>query len=295
MDGLDKLANTSQHAAYKHQIAAQDTETEYKAVISVLEQRVKEYERTTGMIYDAHRKALEDRSKFEAEKLKVEADLRGAADSTQRDIDKAQKRIAELEAAVVRLTAGPDGSEEMTPLAKSQKLLKEAQNRVQMLEKRLENAHKDGEYVRNLYQDASTSASAFRAENNELKGQNDDLQKQTSDTLERIHQVQAENQSRLYLRQIRELRTLVKEREIELDRTRDELRQLKNGRRETRQASVPRSPRMGMMSPRPGRAYGGSASRGTSPAAATSVDVPAGMQFMSAQQPGNGRWNHLRD
>ncbi|POR39584.1 Uncharacterized protein TPAR_00222, partial [Tolypocladium paradoxum] len=282
-------------AEYRRQIAAKDTEAENKAVIYGLQQRVREYERTTRRLYDSHRKALEDRSKFETEKLKAEADLRGAADSTQRDSDKAQKLIAVLEAAIARLTAGPDGSEENTPLAKSEKLLKEAQDRVQMLEKRLENAHKDGEYVRNLYQEASTSASAFRAENNELREQNDDLQKKTSDTLERIHRIQAESEARQYLRQIRELKTQVKEREIELDRTRDELRQLKNGRRETRQASVPRSPRMGMMSPRPGRAYGGSASRGTSPAPATGLDVPPGMQFMSAQQPGNGRWNHLRD
>ncbi|KND93749.1 hypothetical protein TOPH_01666 [Tolypocladium ophioglossoides CBS 100239] len=288
-------ALAEKHAEYKHQIAAKGIEAEYKAVISGLEQRVKEYERTTGKIYDSHRKALEDRSKFEVEKLKAEADLRGVADSTQRDNDKAQKRLAELEAAVARLTAGPDGSEETTPLAKSEKLLKEAQDKAQMLEKRLENAHKDGEYVRNLYQEASTSASAFRAENNELKEQNDDLQKKTSDSLARVHRIQAESETRQYLRQIRELKAQVREREIELDRARDELRQLKSGRRETRQASVPRSPRMGMMSPRPGRVYGGSASRGTSPAPATGLDVPAGMQFMSTQQPGNGRWNHLRD
>ncbi|PNY26077.1 Uncharacterized protein TCAP_03986 [Tolypocladium capitatum] len=286
-------ALAEKHAEYKRQIADNDIGAEYEAVISGLENRLKEYERTSSKMYASLRKSLEDRSKFEAEKLKAEADRRAAANLALRDNDKAQKRIAELESAVARLTASPDGSEEKTPLAKSEKLLKEAQDKVQMLEKRLENAHKDGEYVRNLYQEASTSASAFRAENNELKEQNDDFQKKTPDSLASVHRIQAESETHQYLRQIQELKAQVREREMELDRARDELRQLKNGRRETRQVSVPRSPRMGMMSPRPGRAYGGSASRGTSPAAA--ADAAAGMQFMSAQQPGNGRWNHLRD
>jgi hypothetical protein len=132
-----------------------------------------------------------------------------------------------------------------------------------------------------------------------LKGQNEHLQKTSSENFVRIHQIQADASTKQHLAQIAELKALLREREMELDKTRDELRVFKNGRRETRQVSVPRSPRMGMMSPRTGRGYGGSTSRGTSPAPGSGTDgasttpVP-GMQYLT-QQTGNGRWNHLRE
>ncbi|KAF4512897.1 hypothetical protein G6O67_000227 [Ophiocordyceps sinensis] len=274
-------------AGREHLIAAKDTEAEYRAVISGLEKRVKEYERAIDDIYKSHREALEDRSSFEAEKLKSDAALRAAAESAQRESDKSKKRIVELEAAVARLTAGPNGQEQ-SPLAKTSTLLKETQERVEMLEKRLANAHKDGEYVRNLYQEASSSAGAAQAENTELKKQNEHSRKETSEGLVKIHRIQMENTTRELLREIRELKTQTKERESELDRAREDLRQLRSGRRETRQVSVPRSPRTSMMSPRPGRAYGGSASRGTSPAPASGSDG-------AYLPPGSGRWAHLRD
>ncbi|PHH89785.1 hypothetical protein CDD83_5274 [Cordyceps sp. RAO-2017] len=284
-------------AEQEREIAAKDN-SPYVATISGLEKRVKEYERTLDKIYQSHRKALEDRTLFESQKQASDAALSAATESAKRDNEKAQRRIAELEAAVARLTANPDGSEDETPLAKTDRLLKEAQERTQILEKRLENAHNDGEYVRNLYQDATSSASALRAEVTELKEQNEELRKKTSDGPAKVQKIQAENSAREFVRSIRGLKAQVKERELELDRVREELRQLRNGRRETRQVSVPRSPRMGMMSPRTGRGFGSSASRGTSPAPAPSSDgaaPPPGMPFMSGQQPGNGRWNHLRD
>ncbi|KJZ74175.1 hypothetical protein HIM_06406 [Hirsutella minnesotensis 3608] len=280
-------ALAEKNAEYERRISARDLELDYKAVITGLEQRIKEYERTTNQVYGSHRKALEDRSKLAAENKKLEAMLQTAKESASKDSAKAEKRISELEAVVTRLTADPEGIDSETPLAKTNKVLMESQERVQMLEKRLENAHKDGEYVRNLYQEASSSAGATQTENEELKKQVADLQ-QKSDGRVRIHEIQAESSARDSTRHIRELKALVKERELELDRVREDLRQLRNGRRETRQVSVPRSPRTGMMSPRHGRAYGSSASRGTSPAPAPGSDG-------ATLPPGNGRWAHLRD
>lgn len=238
-------------------------------------------------MYKSHRQALEDRSRFEAEKRKAEAVREAAAESAQKECDKAQERIVKLEAEVARLTTGPDGQGE-SPLAQTNKLLRETQEKVQMLEKRLDNAHKDGEYVRTLYQEASSSAGVAQAESAQIKEQNEKLRKESAEGLVEVHRIQADKSSRELLRQICELKTQNKERELELDRVREDLRQLRNGRRETRQVSVPRSPRTGMMSPRPGRAYGGPASRGTSPAPATGADG-------AALPSGNGRWAHLRD
>lgn len=292
-----------QNAELKRQVEAADKDEQYKSLISGLEARIKEYERTNAKIYSSQRGALEDRIRFQRETKKAESNLQQAVESTQRDAEKAQKKINDLEATVTRLTANPDAPEDESPLAKTQKLLQESQEKIQMLEKRLENAHKDADYARSLYQDATTTSSALRGENSDLKEQVTDFQKKTADTLGRVQQIQADNTTKQYLGQMRDLKTQLREREIELDCAKDELRQLKNGRRETRQVSVPRSPRMGMMSPRAGRAtYGsaaGSTSRGTSPAPTSAADgvassVLAGMQFM-AQPPGNGRWNHLRD
>lgn len=281
---------------------AADRETQYKSVISTLETRVKEYERSSAKMYSSQRSALEDRSKFEQQARKAEAALQKATEVAQRDAEKAQKRITDLEATVARLTAGSGGADDDTPLAKTQQLLQTAQGNIQTLEKRLENARKDAEYTMSLYQDGTTTSSALRGENADLREQVADLQKKTEETMGKIHAIQADKTTKQYVGQIRNLKTQLRERDIQLDLMKEEIRQLKNGRRDTRQVSVPRSPRLGMMSPRTGRATygsGSSASRGTSPAPASAAEGAAsslltGMQFMT-QPPGNGRWNHLRE
>lgn len=285
-------ANLTKFSEYERRLEAADCEAEYQAVISGLEKRIKEYERTTHKVYESQRAALQDRSRFETEKRKTEAAMQSAASQSEKEAEKAKQRILQLEATVARLTEDPDASDPQdTPLAKSEKLLQEAQARVTVLEKRLENAHKDADYIRSLYQDAASTASGLKSENNQLRSQNEDLGKKASENSVRIHEIQERNTVKIYDKQVTELKVQIRERELELDRAHEELRQLKNGRRETRQSSVPRSPRMGMMSPRTiARAYGGPASRGASPAPGASVE---GMQFYG-QQPGNGRWDHLR-
>ncbi|TFB02025.1 hypothetical protein CCMA1212_005862 [Trichoderma ghanense] len=278
-------------ADYEHRLEASNRDAEYKAVIISLEKRVKEYEKSTHRIYETERVALQDRSRFESEKRKIEAALQSAADQAEREAEKARKKIMELEATVARLTQDPNASDPQdTPLARSEKLLQEAQAKIAMLEKRLDNAHREADYIRSTYQDAASRASELQSENNQLRRQNEELSEKAAENSVRIHEIQERNTAHIYLQQIAELRAQIQSRDIELERARDELRQLKNGRRETRQSSVPRSPRMGMMSPRTiARGYGGPSSRGASPAAGSSGE----MQFYG-QQPGNGRWDHLR-
>lgn len=254
---------------------------------------MKEYERTNDRIYKAHRSAIEDRTKFETQARNVERLLEAAQKSAQEEREKSRDKIAVLEGTIARAAAGPSSQDQ--PATDAQ--LKDAQLKILALEKRLENAQRDADYARTMYQDASSAASSVGAENRELKERAKDLQQTASDNLVKIHQIQADSNTKEYLRRIHELKLQVRDREVELDRARDELRQLKNGR-QTRQVSVPRSPRMGMMSPR--RGIGGSASRGTSPAPAIGIEAAAaaaatGMQFMAPQQPGNGRWQHLRE
>ncbi|KAG6009967.1 hypothetical protein E4U21_000738 [Claviceps maximensis] len=307
-------ALAEQVSELRRQVDVADKDAQYKSLISGLETRIKEFERTSANMYSSQRDALEDRTKFERQAQKAEAALQSVTETAQKDAEKAQRKIVNLQESVARLTAGRDGSEE-TLLAQTQKLLEEAREKTQMLEKRLENAHKDADYARSLYQDATAAASVLRGENVNLREQVTDLGRKTEDTLGKVHAIQADTAVKHYLLQIRNLKTQLRERDIELDCTKDELRLLKNGRRETRQVSVPRSPRMGLMSPRTGRAAhgsstgnsgGASASRAGSPAtstpAGTDSSVPlsgvlAGVQFMTqTQTPGNGRWrDHLRE
>lgn len=285
---------------YQRQAAENDLNTEHKAIINGLEKRLKEFERTTNKVSGSHRKALQERSSFEKAKLKADEAMRAAAEAAQKESEKHQKRIAELEARVARLTSAPEaaGAEE-GPLAKTERLYEESEKKVKLLEKRLENAQKEADYIRNLYQDVNSTAGGLGAEIKGLREQNEDLQKKASENMVRIQQIQADNANKELLRTLSDLKIQLREREIEVTHLREEL-SLRNGRPATRQASVPRSPRMGsMMSPRAGRGFGGSASRGTSPAAVAGYDgngsgaIP-GVQFMG-QQPGNGRWGHLRD
>ncbi|KAG5963441.1 hypothetical protein E4U58_003554 [Claviceps cyperi] len=274
-------ALAEQASELRRQVDTADTNTLYKNLISVLDTRIKEYERTSAKIYSSHRAALEDRATFERQAQKAEVALQTAKEATQKHTEKSQKKIADLEATITRLTVGSDTSKE-TPLSLTQKLLREAQEKAQILEKRLEIAHKDADYARSLYQDATATGGALRGENASLKEQVTNLARKTEDTLGKVHAIQADTTIKHYLVQISDLKSQLRERDLELEHTKDELRLLKRARRETRQLSVPPSPHLGMMSPRTGRvSYGGagegaSASRGGSPA--------------------NGRRkNHLRD
>ncbi|KAG6034507.1 hypothetical protein E4U40_003792 [Claviceps sp. LM458 group G5] len=274
-------ALAEQVSELRRQVDTADTNTPYKNLISALDARIKEYERTSAKIYSSHRAALEDRATFERQAQKAEAALQTTKDATQKLTEKSQKKIADLEATVTRLTAGPDASKE-TPLSKTQKLLQEAQEKAQTLEKRLEIALKDADYARSLYQDVTATSGALRGENASLKEQVTDLARKTEDTLGKVHAIQADTAIKHHLVQISDLKSQLRERDLELEHTKDELRLLKRARRETRQVSVPRSPRLGMMSPRTGRVSHGGAGEGASASRGGS--------------PANARWkNHLRD
>ncbi|OAA54198.1 hypothetical protein ISF_08425 [Cordyceps fumosorosea ARSEF 2679] len=273
----------------ERQVSASDMTAQYRGIIENQEARIKDYERTEAKTYRAYRAALEERTAFEREKKKADTALQSAQEAAQKESTKLQAKIGELEATVSRLTTSSDG-EEASPLATSERLLKEAQEHIKKLEKRLKNATQDGEYAKNAYQEASNSATTLQVENRELKEQNEKLRRLGSDVVTRVHEIHSESMAKTYLKQIGEMKVQMREREMELDRVREELRQART-RRETRQASVPRSPRMGLMSPRTGRPYTNPASRGTSPTATTEGAMigalPAGN--------GNGRWNHLRE
>lgn len=266
-------------------------------MIELQAKQLQSYKRSMNKIYASHRSAIEDRNLFEKKLKAAEQKLRDAEAKAEQAIDKntekLQLRVAALEADNARLLGKDQEGDEETPLAINEKHLKEAREKVTVLEKRLAYAQKEGEYIREQYQLAQTAA----GETGQLRGQLEKAEEEAAQNKVRIHEINVANNTRGYLSQISQLETQLRERTVDLDRTREELRASKNGRRETRQSSVPRSPRMGMLSPRaPARSYPSSTSRGGSPVP-VGMDVGniaggtllPGMQLLP-QTPVNGRW-----
>ncbi|KAF4120506.1 Conserved hypothetical, protein [Geosmithia morbida] len=298
---LETLA--AQMAEAQRAAEANDLEKEYKSTIDRLDRQVKEFESSMEQVYENYRNAIQDRTAFEQQAAQAKAALQTKTDEAAKAADKWSGKIADLEAKVARLTG--EGA-----VASTEKLLQETQAKSEVLERRLETSHKNEEYARQLYQDATQATSAMRSERDDLRDQNAELARRASDNLRSVHEIQRSNVARDLTGQIAELNTRLTERESELDRVREELRVLRASRRETRQVSVPRSPHMSGMSPRAPAvqhrsALGGvgssSASRGASPTPGPPPLLPADVTSSTAPttqltspQGGVGRWGHLR-
>ena len=277
------IAKTEKISQKDERIASLDTEPQRNAVIDSLTAQVSEYERTSAKTYKSLRSALEDRAKFEAESRKAEAALKKTQESFAKEREQLSQKIKVLEADLTRVTENNDAELQ----------LKEAKGTIQGLEKRLQNAQSDCDYVRDQYQNATTAAGAASKEASMFKEQIDKFKKASEVDIVRIHQIYDDSAKRAFVEQIKDLQILLRERDVEIDRLREERQNIiRNGRRDTRGASVPRSPHMGVISPRPPR-FGGNSSRGTSPAGAT-MDGITPMPPLFTQQGGNGRLSHLR-
>ncbi|OHF02865.1 hypothetical protein CORC01_01966 [Colletotrichum orchidophilum] len=268
-----------------------------KQIIS-LSKRVKSHDETTNIIQEAHMAALRERAKFEAERDEAQRKEAQAWEKSRQWQDKAQALEEELKVKSATLDKALVNAGTVATETFEQKTteLEKALAKVAELEKKLES--RDGElgYARDAYQTANHSNSELSRENRELKEQVAAIQESVPGNLAQVLNVNANagEQVKEMQRQIAETKAITKDREKELARVEKELRALKNGRRETRQQSVPRSPRLSVMSPRTGRAAGGSASRGASPTQHESAGgTPAGLQFFNT--PANNRWPHLRD
>ncbi|RWA14024.1 hypothetical protein EKO27_g1075 [Xylaria grammica] len=215
-----------------------------------------------------------------------------------------EKKLAEANDALLH-SSNPD----LAKMAEMEKNLNTANAQVEDLKKRVIVMQSDTDYRQNLYNQASQRATELSSENRGYEKKIQELQRKADDNVVEVNKVQSRNEVRILSQQIKEQKNLVREREAELNRVKEELKSLKSGRRETRQSSVPRSPRLtslGVMSPRNGTrgpsAMGGpSSSRGASPQPPVAVfDGPVGSgngvqnAAMFGQGPTN-RFAHLRD
>ncbi|KAK0372843.1 hypothetical protein CLIM01_09801 [Colletotrichum limetticola] len=300
---LDTL--TDKVSELEHQLEEKNSmESNLRKQVINLSKRVKSYDETTNSIQAAHMASLRERARFEAERDEAKRKEEQALEKSREWQEKAQAfeeklkaKSATLEEALVNA-----GSVATETFKEKTAELEKALAKVAELEKKLESRDGELSYARDAYQTANHSNSELSRENRELKEQVAAMQSSVPGNLAQVLNVTANagQQVKEMQRQIAETKAITKDREKELARVEKELRALKNGRRETRQQSVPRSPRLSVMSPRTGRAAGGggnggSASRGTSPTPHESGGgTPvAGLQFFN--NSANNRWPHLRD
>ncbi|SPQ21657.1 93e8bd63-570d-4511-9513-c12c9d3b2f2f [Thermothielavioides terrestris] len=307
----DKIAELEARLATQNNI-----ESKLREHMISLESQLRSYERTVQSIQPKYMDALRDRGTFEKE-CKVAVDEANAAkkrleaQKTEVETLKERNKLLESKLAEANATLANSTIPEIAKLAQAEKERDEAVAAAEKLEKKVRSLQNEVEYTRKAYQDASNAHSELNQENQELKSMVANLERRASENLLKIHEIHARNQTAEISRQVDELQATLENRERELERAKEELKVLKNGRRETRQVSVPRSPRPGVMSPRPGRGISGSGSRGTSPSPLMSSDGPGGigtggggggggsgpvpgMTFFPTAGNG-GRWGYLRD
>ncbi len=259
-----------------------EIEERLREVIKRNESQIKSYQKTIKTLQPKWMHAVSERGIYELE-------TKATAQRATKLEEELAKSRAETRALSEKLAA-------QTPAD-----LEEAQVKRDSLEKKLKNTNNDLEYLRSRYQAASSSAAELAAENSDLKTQIKHLEHKSSDATIRLHEINNKNMVEDQQRRIDDMQAIISQREQQLDRAEKELRALKNGRRETRSSSVPRSPRLNVMSPRTRGGGGGNTSRGTSPAPFDGSSTPSsavgpvpGMTFY--QPPGSHpRFSHLRE
>ncbi|KAI1639656.1 hypothetical protein F4809DRAFT_100479 [Biscogniauxia mediterranea] len=271
--------------------------------------------------------ALKDRGVFDNDCRKAQEEARNLAKSlecSQAANEALKQKNAELEKKLSEATEAllNSSNPDLVKLANQEKELEKAKARAQQLEKQVAIVQNDMEFTKNQYQTASQRAMELSAENRGLEQQISVLRQRADANIVEVNKIQARREVKELARMLQEQRTVVRERDAELNHVREELRIIRSGRRETRQSSVPRSPRLSalsVMSPRNGgvripSAMGGGSSRGGSPAPPagaydtgggpggfTGGGVGAGgnmaqnMPLFTQPAGNNHRYAHLRD
>lgn len=252
------------------------TEIELRQSNQRLQARCTDYESSIEKIVPKYQEALNERGQAAheiQESMARETSMRQKLDARTSELAKVreEKALVDTELAAARIALSSSFIPEVAELQKLKDELRAANLDLEKSQKKIASAQNDMEYMRNNYQKASSAAAEMRNELDELKAQNVVLARKASDSAVEIHRIQHSMDIKEYLQLISALETEKAEVERELEKKSEELRTLLNGRRPTRGTSVPRSPRMGTMSPgqssRPmARVFGGVGSRGNSPA-----------------------------
>ncbi|OWP01502.1 hypothetical protein B2J93_6383 [Marssonina coronariae] len=250
---------------------------ETRKINTNLEARCKDYEKSFASIQTKYQEAINDRGSFEHEyslamAREIQAKKRG--DNRDAEILKLREKntTLEKELTAARTALANSTIPEAAELAQMYEELEQARHGNKSLQKRISTLSNDLDYIRDSYQTASEQAIKAQMENSRLASENAFFCEKDKTDKVRIHEIQSSHEN-AELRQVnRQLKARAEDLQRASDRMSEELKVLTNGRRATRGASVPRSPRLGpgsQMSPGSRQSmarvlqYGGS--RGNSP------------------------------
>ena len=300
-------SNILQVRQYELELKSKDaTEFELRQHNCSLLSRNEDLEKSISMIQPKYQEALNDRGEFEHSNKEItdrENRLRKNYESRDTELSKVcvDKAALEAELSAARELLATSSVPEIADFEKLRADIQIQRAENERLQKRISSMQNEVEYMRSQYQGASNSAADLANELTDLKAENAILTRKASDNARQIHEIQASSEIAQHLERITELEDQLAERDREVEKKNEELKSLLNGRRATRGTSVPRSPRMGTMSPNVSsrRVLNASVgSRGNSPAPGDGLPQRGtfGEALFGEKLGGSGRWgNHLRE
>ncbi|PNS16536.1 HDA1 complex subunit 3 [Sphaceloma murrayae] len=134
---------------------------------------------------------------------------------------------------------------EIAEVEKLKSRVEELEREKGKMEARIENARKDAEYVRGLYQEASGKAAALAEEKSDLESSVEDLERRAGSAAAAARAASKDKAGQILRAEVKRLKLELGDREKVLNRKDEEIARLKEkerGRMGTRGGSVPRSP-----------------------------------------------------
>ncbi|CAN8095819.1 unnamed protein product [Discula destructiva] len=223
-----------------------------KTALDEKSKEVDDYAKTVRHFHPKYREATTDRAAFQAERdraIKQLADCEHKLERTEAKLEKERLEKQQLEKLHERVQSD---DQDVAQGAKIEIAELNFKSERESAARSLKSANAQIDYVQNGWRDASSKMGALRQENAALQVRIRDLETRANDNIVEIHRLNNEgmrDQLRTMYEQERSLRL---DREKELERKNEELRNFKTrfGGRETRGSSVPRSPRIRQMSSR---------------------------------------------
>lgn len=254
-------------------LAKKATEDTLRDINTDLESRFKDLEISMADIQPKYQEALNERGEFEHENnlaMARELRMKKERDSKDAEVIKLREKNAVIEAklAVAQEALATSSIPEVAEFAAIRKELADSRLETEKERKRVLSTNNELDYIRDVYQTSSASAKEHTNEIRTLQAEVTTFRERYKHDKVRIHEIQANDENAVLRQENTQLKARLKDMEREVEKKHEELRAATNGRRGTRGASMPQSPRLGnQASPagRPGRVLHGG-SRGNSPA-----------------------------
>ncbi|TGO86201.1 hypothetical protein BPOR_0324g00010 [Botrytis porri] len=224
--------------------------------LKMLRSRCEDYEGSIKRIQPKFQRALDERARFEHENAQAVKRLSEYERKLEIQASVAAKFREENAALKIELAAAQKSlaTSAVPSIAEFQKTkdeLRDAQAEIERLKKNHASAEKRADYAASLYQEHSQQTHEMRNKLEALQSERKGLQSEASAARVEIQKVNHDGVIQQQLDSINELKRELAERERMLESVSRQLESYQNGRRTTRGTSVPRSPRMNNMSPRP--------------------------------------------